>query len=120
MGVENISVVGKQIKVKKIRMSRKKKLRSTNPNFSVMDIVQASGIDTNIASYRTFVRYVNKLGYAFYNSRKKGVMTDKDFQKTRMFARTNSKKGIEYWTKDIAFYLDGASFVYIRAIRLAT
>ena len=35
-----------------------KKLRSTNPNFSVMDIVQASGIDTNRASYRTFVRYV--------------------------------------------------------------
>ena len=58
-----------------------KKLCSTNPNFSVMDIVQASGIDTNRASYRTFVRYVKKLGYAFYNSRKKGVMTDKSQQK---------------------------------------
>ena len=51
-----------------------------------MDIVQASGIDTNRASYRTFVRYVKKLGHAFYNSREKGVMTDKDFQKRRMFA----------------------------------
>ena len=29
-----------------------------------------------------------------------------------MSAQSNSKKGIEYWTKDIAFYLDGASFVY--------
>ena len=36
-----------------------KKLRSANPNFSAMDIVQASGINTNRASYRTFVRYVN-------------------------------------------------------------
>ena len=89
-----------------------KKLRSTNPNFSVMDIVQVSGIDTNRASYRTFVRNVKKLGYAFYKSRKKGVMTEKDFQKRRMFARSNSKKGIEYWTRDIAFYLDGVSFVY--------
>ena len=39
-------------------------------------------------------------------------MIDKDFQKRRMFAQSNSKKGIEYWTKDIAFYLDGVSFVY--------
>lgn len=39
-----------------------KKIRSTNPNFSVMDIVQASGIDTNRASYHTFVRYVKKIG----------------------------------------------------------
>ena len=62
-----------------------KRLRSTNPNFSAMDIVQASGIDTNRASYRTFVRYVKKLGYAFYNNRKKGVMTDKDFQKKTKF-----------------------------------
>ena len=31
-----------------------KKLCLTNPNFSVMDIVQASGIDTNRASYRIF------------------------------------------------------------------
>ena len=77
-----------------------------------MDIVQGSGIDTNRASYCTFVRYVKKMGYAFYNSRKKGVMTEKDFQKRRMFARSNSKKGIEYWTRDIAFYLDGVSFVY--------
>ena len=52
------------------------------------------------------------MGYAFYNSRKKGVITDKDFQKRRIFARSNPKKGIEYWTKDIAFYLDGVSFVY--------
>ena len=63
-----------------------KKLRSTNPNFSVMDIVQASGIDTNRASYRTFVRYVKKLGYAFYNSRKKGVMTDRLPKKTNVCA----------------------------------
>ena len=77
-----------------------------------MDIVEARGIDTNRASYRTFVKHVNKLGYAFYNSRKKRFMRDKDFQKTRMFAQSNSKKGIEYWTKDIAFYLDGACFVY--------
>ena len=90
-----------------------KKLGSTNPNFSVMDIVQASGRDTNRASYHTFLRYVKKMGYAFYNSRKKGVMTDKDFQRRRMFAGLNIGQKISHSTW-MEFPL------FIKAIRLAT
>ena len=81
-----------------------KKLRSTNPNFSVMDIVQASD--------HTFLRYVKKLGYAFYNSRKKGLMTDKDFQRRRMFAGLNIGQKISHSTW-MEFPL------FIKAIRLA-
>ena len=84
-----------------------------------MDIVQASGIDTNRASYRTFVRYVKKLGYAFYNSRKKGVLTDKDFQKRRMFARSNSKKKGLNTGQKISHSTWIEFPLFMRAIRLA-
>ena len=63
-------------------------------------------------SYRTFVRYVKKLGYGFFQSRKKGVLTRKDFQIRRTFARSMMKKPPDYWTKGVAFYLDGVSFIY--------
>ena len=89
-----------------------KKLRQSDPNFSVMEIVRASGINMNCASYRTFLRYVRKLGYGYYNSRRKGVLTEKDLRKRKKFAREALKKDDDYWTKDIAFYLDGVSFVY--------
>lgn len=40
-------------------------LRERDANFTVMEVVQTSGIDINRASYRTFVRYIRKLGYGF-------------------------------------------------------
>lgn len=89
-------------------------LRETDANFTVMEVVQTSGIDINRASYRTFVRYIRKLGYGFYNSRKKGVLTRNDLKKQRKFARPMLKKPGDYWTKHVAFYLDGVSFVYKR------
>lgn len=89
-----------------------KKLRQCDPNFSVMKVVQASGIDIKCASYRTFLRCIRKLGYGYYNSRRKGVLTAKDLKKWKKFARESLKKDDDYWTKEIAFYLDGVSFVY--------
>ena len=89
-----------------------KKLRQSDPNFSVMEIVKASGINTKCASYRTFLRYIRTLGYGYYNSRRKGVLTAKDLKKRKKFAREALKKEDDYWTKEIAFYLDGVSFVY--------
>ena len=89
-----------------------KKLRQSDPNFSVMEIVKASGINMKCASYRTFLRYIRTLGYGYYNSRRKGVLTAKDLKKRKKFAREALKKEDDYWTKEIAFYLDGVSFVY--------
>ena len=89
-----------------------KKLRQSDPNFSVMEIVKASEINMKCASYRTFLRYIRTLGYGYYNSRRKGVLTAKDLKKRKKFAREALKKEDDYWTKEIAFYLDGVSFVY--------
>ena len=87
-------------------------LREKTPNFTVMEVVQRSGISATLVSYRTFVRYVKKRGYGFFQSRKKGVLTRKDFQICRTFAQSMMKKPPDYWTKDLAFYLDGISFIY--------
>lgn len=88
------------------------RLRLTNPNFTAMDVVQDSGIDRTIAKYRTFVSYLNKLGYKFRQTRKKGRLCEKDFQKRRKYARAASKLNSTYWTNDVAFYLDGVSFIH--------
>ena len=64
-----------------------KKLRQSDPNFSVMEIVKASGINMNCASYRTFLRYIRTLGYGYYNSRRKGVLIGKDLKKRSVAER---------------------------------
>ena len=81
------------------------RLRLTNPNFTAMDVVHDSGIDPTIAKYRTSVSYLNKLGYKFRQTRKKGRLCEKDFQKRRKYARAASKLDSTYWTKDVAFIL---------------
>ena len=48
------------------------RLRLTNPKFTAMDVVHDSGIDPTLDKYRTFVSYLNKLGYKFRQTRKKG------------------------------------------------
>lgn len=87
-------------------------LREKNPNFTVMEVVQCSGVSVNAASYRTFLRHIKKMGYGYYQSRKKGVLTKKDFKRRRKFARSMVTKHEDFWTKHVAFYLDGVSFVY--------
>ena len=91
-----------------------RKLRENDANFTVMELVQESGIDLTRASYRTFVRYVKRLGYGFYNARKKGMLMTNDLKIRKKFAREMLKKPDNYWTSEIAFYLDALSFVYKR------
>ena len=88
------------------------RLRLTNPNFTAMDVIQDSGIERTRAKYRTFVSYLNKLGYKFRQTRKKGHLCEKDFQRRRKYARKALKLNSTYWTKDVGFYLDGVSFVH--------
>ncbi|XP_028403948.1 uncharacterized protein LOC114526537 [Dendronephthya gigantea] len=118
---------GSDNKLKKSRQGRKRtltqrderklkraimQLRERSPNFTVMEVVQRSGISPTSVTYRTFLRYVKRLGYGYYQSRKKGVLTNKDLKIRRKFARTMATKHEDYWTSDVAFYLDGVSFVY--------
>ena len=63
-------------------------------------------------SYFTVMELVQRLGYGFFQSRKKGVLKKKDFKIRRKFARSMAMKPEEYWTSDVAFCLYGVSFVY--------
>ena len=87
-------------------------LRLANPNFTCMDIVRNSGIDITRAKYRTFVSYLNRLGYKFRQTRKKGLLSQNDYNARLKYARAASKLDPSYWMKDIAFYLDGVSFIH--------
>ena len=87
-------------------------LRERSPNFTVMEVVHCRGISPTIVTYRTFLQYVKRLGYGFFQSGKKGVLTKKDLKIRRRFARNVKSKPENYWSSDVAFYLDGVSFVY--------
>ena len=88
------------------------RLRKVNPNFTVMDIVKDSGIELGVAHYQTFLRAVRKLGYSFRASRKKGILYEKDLLERLKFAKLMLAANDHYWTRNIAFYLDGVSFIY--------
>ena len=87
-------------------------LRERSPNFTVMEVVQRSAVSPTIVTYSTFLRYVKRLGYGFFQSRKKGVLTKKDLKIRRKFARNMRNKPQDYSTSNVAFYLDGVSFIH--------
>jgi transposase len=89
-------------------------LRLESPNFSAMEVVQRSGISCTKAKYTTFLGYLKKLGYGFRQTRRKGVLTDRDYKKRLGYARKMQKMKSDFWIKDVAFYLDGVSFIYKR------
>ena len=91
-----------------------KKLRRKNVNFTIKQLAEAAGIN-HLASRRTFSRYLNEQGYKFLQTRKKGLLSDKDRRKRLQYARKMKrqlKEHPDFWTKDVAFYLDRVSFVY--------
>ena len=77
-------------------------LRLESPNFSAMEVVQRSKAG------------LKKLGYGFRQTRRKGVLTDRDYKKRLGYARKMQKMKSDFWIKDVAFYLDGISFIYKR------
>ena len=87
------------------------KLRETNVNFTVEELTQKSGLG-NIASRRTFPRVLNENGYKFLQTRKKGLLSRKDNNVRVTYARKMSRVSANFWTRDVAFYLDGVSFVH--------
>ena len=65
-------------------------------------------------SNRTYRRYLNRLGYGFRQSRRKGMMSRVDLRKRLKFARKVRRLGLRqnFWTQGISFYLDAVGFVY--------
>ncbi len=79
-----------------------------------MEVVQCSGISCTKAKYTTFLAYLKKLGYGFRQTRRKGILTDRDYKKRLGHARKMQKMKSDFWMRDVAFYLDGVSFIYKR------
>ncbi len=88
------------------------KLRQESPNFTVKQLVQESGVSPQMVSRRTFSRMLNSNGYRYLISRKKGVLNKRDHSKRLQYARKMKRVGEEFWTNEVAFYLDGVSFVH--------
>ena len=66
-------------------------------------------------SYRLIYRGLKAAGFNFLPVRKKGVVTNGDRRKRKAFARECKKlvsTSPNFFTRSIAFYLDGVSFVH--------
>ena len=62
-------------------------LRKRNVNFTAMDVVRNAGLKGDEVHRRTFTRYLNRLGYKFLVTRRKGLLTDNDKAKREKYAR---------------------------------
>ena len=89
-------------------------IRNKDTNFTVQRLLAQSGPLSCEISYRTIYREVKAAGFHFLPVRKKGVVTNGDRSK-KAFARECKKllsTSPNFFTRSIAFYLDGVSFVH--------
>ena len=85
-------------------------LRNERASFSVKRLQEES--DLIHISTRTVCRYLHNNGYGYYQSRKKGLVTDKDKKIRLAFAKRHLSTPLDFWTEEIAFYFDGVSFAF--------
>ena len=87
-------------------------LRQHNPNFTVRQVIKTSGINLNAAHYRMLSSEIQMLGYKLRQSRRKGVLNQRDLKERLMLRTAMCAKSVDYWTKEVAFNLDGVSFIF--------
>lgn len=88
------------------------RLRKLEGGFSSKRIAIFAGIDPSVSS-RTICRVLNKHGFGFYQTRKKGLLTEKDRKLRVKFCRKIKKlKAPSFWKDGISFYLDGTGFTF--------
>ena len=89
------------------------KMREDQGTFYIPDLMANTGLTNTHACERTVRRSMNRKGYRFFTSRKKGVLNPADYKIRLQFAQKMIKKyPPQFWSDGIAFYLDGVSFVY--------
>ena len=88
------------------------KLRVTDGSFTSQRIQLDSGVSSKCN--RTVRRVLNKNGYGYYQSRKKGMLLKKDLSIRLRFCQKVKRMGFgpDLWTTGISFYLDGKGFEY--------
>ena len=68
-----------------------------------------------VAHRQTFSRFLNEKGYGYFVARRKGILYEKDRNIRLKYARKMKRElatNSDFFKDDIAFYLDGVSFVY--------
>ena len=92
-----------------------KSFRRNNVHVTVRSLVEESGLSFQVASRRTYSRYLNELGYYYFSAQRKGILSDNDKKVRLQFARKMKQELIrnpDFWKNEISFYLDGVSFVH--------
>ena len=88
-----------------------KGLRTTEGSFSSSRVQLDSG--TMDVSNRAVRRVLNKNGYKYLQSRKKGLLYERDLKCRLKFCRKMiHEKTQQFWNYGISFYLDGKGFEY--------
>ena len=91
------------------------KLRRQGLTVTVRRLVSYSGLSLENASIRLYSRCLNEMGFCFLQSRKKGLLKESDKKERLHYARKMERwerDNPRFWTREVAFYLDGVSFVY--------
>ena len=86
-----------------------------NFHITVKNAVEKSGLSLEMARRRTFSRYLNEEGYNYLQARKKGLLSENDRKLRLPFAREMRPKvrqNPDFWTNEVAFFLDGVSFIH--------
>ena len=86
------------------------KMRDMNRNWIVRDLLK--WCDINNISERTGQRILNRHGYAFLHSRRKGIVSESDTKKRMAFAKRFCHSVPSFWQEGVAFYFDGVGFVH--------
>ena len=92
-----------------------KELRTKNVHITVRSLVESSGLSFDMASRRTFSRYLNENGYEYLQARKKGLLSEKDRKLRVQFAHKMKRVAADnpqFWMNEVAFFLDAVSFVH--------
>ena len=89
------------------------KLRHTVGSFTSRKVQLEAGLGTQVSN-RTIRRHLNKCGYKYLRSRKKGLLLKSDLRKRMRFCRKIKMRnlGSEFWQRGISMYLDGKGFQY--------
>ncbi len=89
------------------------KLRQTDGSFTSPRVAVEAGVGQKVSN-RTVRRILNKEGYSYLQSRKKGLLTQQDLKARMIFCRKvrKLKLGQDFWNNNISFYFDGKGFEF--------
>ena len=86
-------------------------LREREGSFSSKRVAIHAGLENKVSN-RSIRRVLNNNGYGYRVTRKKGLMTATDRKRRTRFCRSMIKRGDDFWTKNVAVYIDGTGFQF--------